>query len=361
MKYFSLSVICLGIAALLMSGCKKKKDPVPVVEGEQLLPRDVVVTDAEYSKKRDILVYVSTNPSQLNILTPSRNTTDKIPLDFAPMSVSISSDGNFALVGFDAHLSYVDLNARKVVSTYDVSCEALDIVLGDNKWAYVFPKRDQWTSIRCVDLSTGKETLSQYSSIYAGSKGKLHPSGKYLYVTDNDIGPSDIKKFEFQEGTATALYDSRYHGDYPVMGDLWFSEDGKRVFLKGQTVMKLSENAQEDLLYNGTVGLDTVKRGIDSGKMIFSLDHSASANRLFVIPTAQFDRNSPNLPYVYIYDATNLDYIRKIPVKNNATDLSALDPQFVFVNSNGQQLYVITREKAGDKINWAIQVNKLPK
>ncbi|KAA0991710.1 YncE family protein [Dyadobacter aurulentus] len=355
MRLFLQSILFLGLCVLLFGGCRKKNTEV-LPEGEVILPRDMAITDAEYSKKKDILVYVSTNPSQLNILNPAQNSTEKVMLDYAPMSVSLSSDGNFAVVGFDAHLSYIDLNTRKVISTYDVGCEALDIVLGDNKWAYVFPKRDQWASIHCIDLANGKETLSQYASIYAGSKGRLHPSGKYLYVTDNFLGPSDIEKFDVQQGTATLLYDSKYHGTYPVEGDLWFSEDGKRVFLKGQTVMKLADNQEEDMIYNGTIALDTITNTVNKMKRISSLDHSAITNRLFAISTDSLDKGRPNLPYIYVYNATNLDYLRNIPVKKGATGTPTLDPQFVFVNSKGDQLYVITKEQEGNSIKWAIQV-----
>ncbi|MCE6989262.1 YncE family protein [Dyadobacter sp. CY323] len=356
MRVYLLTILLIGTALMTINSCRKKKDVMP--DGEVLLPRDVAITDAEYSKVKDILVYVSTNPSQLNILTPSRNSTDKIPLDFSPMSVSISSDGNFAVVGFDAHLSYVDLSAKKVINTLNVSCEALDIVLGNNKWAYVFPKRDQWENIHCLDLTTGKETLSLGSSIYAGSKGKLHPAGNFMYVTDNNLGPSDIAKFNVREGVASSMYDSRYHGDYPVEGDLWFSEDGKRVFLKGQTVMRLSDDQEQDMVYNGTIGLDTINNTVDNMKRILSLDHSAAANRLYLLPTVIDYNSSPQsrtLPYVYVYDATNLTYLRKIAVKKNTSDLSAIEPHYVFVNAKGDQLYVITSEKAGDKVNWAIQ------
>lgn len=360
MRVFSLSVICLGVIALLLSGCKKKKDPEPVSEGEVLLPRDVVITDAEYSKARDILVYVSTNPSQLNIFSPSENKTETVKLDYSPMSVSISLDGSFAAVGFDGHLSHVDLKARRIINTYDVSCESLDIVL-HNDWAYVFPKRDQWEPVRSVNLTTGKESLSSPNAISAGTKAKLHPSGKFVYATSNDGSPTDIQKFDIQKGAVEPLYDSPYHGDYPVEGDLWFSEDGKRVFLKGQTVMKLSENRDEDMLYNGSIRLDTVKNDYDQTRRIYSLDHSVTRNKLYLITTDTLSRDRPNLPYVFIYNATSLDYERKMVIKNTASPTvpgNYIEPYHVFINSKGDQIYVVTKEFEGADVKWAIQVMK---
>ena len=354
-KAITSLLLYTGVLFCFVASCRKKKDVEPE---EVLLPKDMVITDAEYAKKTDILVYVSTDPSQLNIYNTITNKVETVPLSFVPLSVSISLDANFAVVGHDAHLSHIDLSRKTVTNTFDVSCEALDIVLGNNNWAYVFPKRDQWSNIRCIDLSSGKESLSAYASIYAGSKGKLHPSGKFIYVTDNNIGPSDIHKFNIQSNTAVKLYDSPYHGDYPIEGDLWFSEDGKRVFVRGQTALKLSESKDVDLIYNGTVGLDTINNAHSNINRIVSLDHSAAVNKLYVITTDTLYKNKPNLPYVWIYDATNLVYQKKVPVKKLTTgQISQIEPHFVFVNSKGNQIYVVTKEtQSANSPKWSIQI-----
>jgi hypothetical protein len=70
------------------------------------------------------------------------------------------------------------------------------------------------------------------------------------------------------------LYDSPYHGDYPMNGNLWFSEDGNRIFTSGKTVLKTSEIKSTDMLYNGTLNIDS---------NIEWLEYSAGKNTLFVI------------------------------------------------------------------------------
>ena len=72
----------------------------------------------------------------------------------------------------------------------------------------------------CISLATGEETTSSGYSIYAGTVAKLHPGGKAMYGADNGISPSDIEKYDIQSGTASVLYDSPYHGDYAMCGDL---------------------------------------------------------------------------------------------------------------------------------------------
>jgi hypothetical protein len=308
-----------------------------------------------------LLVYVSTNPSQLHVFKTGQNRTDHIPLDFVPISVSISPDGNFAAVGHDAHVSYVDLAKKVVVGKFDVSCKALDIVLANNKWVYVFPERDQWTTIRCIELATGKERMSDgHPSLWAGSLAKLHPSGKFIYVTNNGVSPSDIEKYDIQQGTAVRMYDSPYHGDYPIEGNLWFTEDGNRVFVRGQTTLKVSEDKSGDMIYTGTIGLDTVRNAYAPYNRIVALDHSLATNKLYVITTDTTYRNKPNLPYIWFFDATNLSFQKKIPVKKvdgGVLSGAKIEPYFVFANSNGTKLFVITREQESVGVyKWAIQI-----
>lgn len=356
MKLFTL--ICSFLALLLfLTDCRQKNDVEP--QGEIVLPKKMVIVDAEYNKKKDILVYTTLNPNQLNIFHTALNKTETIPLDYMPMSVSISLDGNTAVVGFDGHISHVDLSKKTVLSTYNVSCESLDIVLGSNNWAYVFPKRNQWSTIRCINLSNGKEVPHTGFTIHAGSKAKLHPSGKFIYVTNNFLSPSDIEKFDIQSGTAMRLYDSPYHGDYPIEGDLWFSEDGKKVFLRGQTSLRLSEEASQDLIYGGTVGLDTINNTYHRNKQVMSLDHSQINNKLYLISSGALYENEPNVPYVWVYDATNLSYQKRLPIKKSkeyvSTDTSYIEPHYVFVNSNGNRIFVITKEVEASEFKWAIQ------
>lgn len=348
----------LSCLILFISACRNKKDVNPRID--VTLPKDMMIVDAEYNKKRDILVYVSTHPNQLTVFLTATNKIVNIPLDFVPISVSIALDGNNAVVGFDAHLSHVDLKSNKVVKTYDVSCEALDIVLGSNNWAYVFPKRDQWETIRCVDLANGKETKHVGNFINAGTKGKLHPSGKYIYAANNFISPTDIEKFDIQAGTAVRMYDSPYHGTYPMDGDLWISEEGNRVFMRGQTTLRLSEEKSQDMIYGGTVGLDTTNQTYGQYKRIMSLAHAPSSNQLYLISSDTLYKNRPNLPYIWIYNGTNLTYQRKITLTDAKpgvfTPTSYLEPQFVFAHSNGKQIYVITKAVEGTVTKWAIKV-----
>ena len=333
-----------------------KVDTVPLIpEKKLMLPNDVV--DAEYAKATDLLVYVA-DDATLNIYHPDTQELSSMALSFPPTCVSISPDGTKAVVGHDSHVTYVDLLAETVLTVNDVSCDALDIVLANDGWTYVFPRRDQWTTIKCLNVTTPNAVVTSHTgySIYAGVKAKLHPSGKYVYGAQNNLSPSDIEKYDIQNGTAQYLYDSPYHGDYGMGGDLWFEESGVRLFTRAGTVFKTSETQSQDMVYNGTIALE------NSYNSIAWLDQLDSRKEIYLVLQKSYWYNEATPPYVYVYNSDNLTYITKRRLEDyivvdgeNQVSYDAC-PYFVFAHSDGTQLFVITKAVGSGMLHeWAIQ------
>ena len=333
-----------------------KVDTVLLIpEKKLMLPNDVV--DAEYAKATDLLVYVAADAT-LNIYHPDTKTLTSIQLSYTPTCVSVSPDGTKAAVGHDAHVTYVDLMAENVLTTNDISCDALDIVLTNNGWTYVFPNHYGWTHFSCINISTpdAMETLQTGHNIYGGTKGKLHPSGKSIYGADNGLSPADIEKYDIQDGTAQYLYDSPYHGDYYMGGDLWFEENGERLFTRAGTVFKTSETQSMDMIYNGAIPLDGDYRSIAW------LDQLDLKREIYLVRHVAGWSNEPGPPFVDIYDSDNLTHKTKIGLEGYAVangdgyTIYAASPYFVFANSNGAELYVITKANGSGMVHeWAIQ------
>ncbi|HMT94757.1 PKD domain-containing protein [uncultured Thiothrix sp.] len=233
------------------------------------------VIDAEYSKALDKVIMLSTSPNQLHIYDAATHTEQAISLPLAPTSVSVGPDGLYAAVGHDANVSYVDLKNAKLLKTLPVAAKVLDIVLAGNGYAYAFPKEDQWQDIYSVNLSTGEVIGGSRITIYAGTLAKLHPNGLSMYGATNGVSPDDIEKYAVQTGTASKLYDSPYHGDYPMCGNLWFSEEGKRIFTACGNVFRAADLKAQDMLYNGSLAELT---------HIQDLVHSATAAKVAAIP-----------------------------------------------------------------------------
>lgn len=354
------SIVRILPLLLLLSifSCKKKNDDLDASGSKIVLQTNVI--DAEYNRKTNRLVYVSSSPNRLSVFDTQQKKIRQVDLTYAPLSVSIAPDGKTAVVGHDAHLSHIDLTGNRVIREFDTSCEVQDVVLAGNGWAYAFPKRDQWSAIRCLELTTGKETLSVSNVLYAGAKAKLHPSGRYIYTADNFISPDDVKKFDIQNGTARLLYDSPYHGDYPMTGDLWFSEDGSRLFTRGRTVLKITEDKATDMTYNGTVPADTTVSPFYIYRNIVSLDQHEGTGRIYYVSRGD-QPNAPNRPYISVHQSKNLRLDRKIDMESftyqNASGKTVkgyAEPVMVFCNAGGLNIFVISRSVKGAATEWAI-------
>jgi chitinase len=239
-------------------------------------------------------------------------------------------------VGHDAHISYIDLRKGQVIKTLDVTADVHDVVLADNGWVYASPKQDQWEKLRAVEIATNTEVQSTGNSIRAGSVYKLHPGGQSLYGADRGLSPSDIEKIDISAGAPAYAYDSPYHGDYPMCGDLWLSEDGQRIFTACGNVFRTSSNREKDMTYNGKLSRLT---------RIQHIVHSSQAQRILALPKADRRGSKENLAenslVIFEYETLNTEAIITLPdfvVNNNSY---ASQGRFVFINSIGSEYYVI--------------------
>lgn len=242
--------------------------------GTTFLPLPFRVVDAEYSRALERIVMAGASPNALYVYDPATGLYDTISLSPTPTSVSVGLSGDYAAVGHDGWVSYVDLSQTNPVEVFATTADVSDVVLADNGFIYAFPRIDQWETIRCIEIATGTETLSSGYSIRAGTRVKLHPDGTKIYGADNGSSPSDIERYDITGGTASVAYDSPYHGDYPVCGDLWISEDGLRIFTRCGRVFRSSDVQAEDMTYNGSLAVS----------LITHLDHLAASSTVAVVP-----------------------------------------------------------------------------
>lgn len=313
-----------------------------------------VVVDAEYDRNNDVIISVLESPNELKKYNPETKTFSKLTLNLKPNCVAVSQDGKFAVVGHNGKVSLINLGAMSVVNVFDVTTDALDIIFGPNNFAYVFPKTDQWESIRCINLQTGIETNSSNGSIYAGTVGRLHPSGKYIYGAENNISPSDIEKYDIRNGTLTFMYDSPYHGDYPMGGNIWFTENGDRIFARSRRVFRASETKELDITYNGEMA--------GTGNIV-TLDHHLSTKKIYcVLSTGNQWENIPsNVVSVYESDFLNPIGTKELqgfifPDGQGGGKFFKSRGYFAFVNSTGHKLHVLAKAEPGSgSLNeWAI-------
>lgn len=324
--------ILIKVSSYSSGSFRIKVEDVTISTDKKVLSYRVV--DAEYSKQLNKIIMVSANPNKLHIYDPETNTEESLDLPTTPNCVSVGPDGLSVAVGYNAWVSYIDLQilsrttssagiasiSKNIATTTDV----LDVVLAGNGYIYAFPRRDQWEEIRCINISTSVETLMY--GIYAGTKAKLHPDGNSIYGADNGLSPSDIEKYDITSGTATMLYDSPYHGDFSMAGDLWMSEDGMRIFTRSGNVFRSSAVVAEDMTYNGS---------LPGASGLISLCHSSMSGKVAVIP--QDDTGLMIFEYAFL----NYETKYNLPFFLNNGQVYAGHGKYVFVNSGGNKYYVI--------------------
>jgi hypothetical protein len=142
--------------------------------------------------------------------------------------------------------------------------------------------------------------------------------------------------------TAIYLYDSQYHGDYSISGNLWLSEDGNRIFTRGGSVFKTSAVESNDIVYNGE--LDLYQESYHVSISVFDLVHYALNEEIYLLGSRGYDK--PKYPYLFIHNHENLLLKGKIALEKYITRDGVgggayyePDP----FNSPGDEAYVITK------------------
>jgi hypothetical protein len=315
-------------------GFVSASDEVLVLTAPDLIVLTHDVVDAEYSRPLDRIVLISDDTSGLSILDPETGDELEVDLPVAPMSVSVSPNGLQAVVGHDGWVSVVDLVTATVSATWPSSAIGGDVIHGGNGYAYMIPQVDQWQYVRCVAIATGAETLGS-GLMRAGSRGRRHPTQSAFYLADRDLSPSDIEKHSIAAGVSDLLYDSPYHGDYAMCGNLWFSEEGLRIFTACGNVFRASTNQSVDMTYNGSLS-DTDYLG--------HLDHSSAAQLVAVLPLNGWDEEDADTR-IDLYDDEFLAFDGSIvlPGMPIGSEWVQTHGMFVFFDQDGSALYAILK------------------
>lgn len=330
---------------------------------------ETAVVDADYNKQTDVLVCALGTPN-LAVYDATSQTLREIHLPDYPNCVSISQDGTKAVVGHKKSISYIDLENNMVICNRAVRCDVFDIVLGPNQWAYFTPIEEQWDDIHYLDLSQPYSTEKTRGSIHGCTHITLHSSGKSLYMPIN-LSPESIEKYDIQEIDPDYVHEMRFDEGHYVEGMLWCSDNGDRLFTRGLSVLRTSDNMEEDLDVIGDIVLD--------GSIVFHeddewrwnkltwLDYNTVSQRIYLIPRNENDFLYSNAicekKYIYMNDGSSLQPLGKIGVEDMLmTDdkglmlpVSSL-PRYVFSNSDGSKIIVISKPFAPWIYNhWEIQ------
>ena len=228
----------------------------------------------------------------------------------------------------------------------DVSTHVLDIVLDGRGNVHAFPLADQWETVHSVNIATNTESLDPAGFLYAGALARLHPSGDYIYTATNGLSPSDIAKYDIRTGVARRLYDSPYHGDYEMCGNVWMKEDGTTLYTRCGNTFRSSTTAAQDMIYSGRLAQPAAVYGFQ----ITSLSQSDAANEIAIVETdwwacGGFSNPADCYTHLAIYESTYLNRLAlySIPPVTVAGAGYAQRGLFVFHTASGAGKIMLSR------------------
>lgn len=322
------------------------------------LDRNII--DAEFCRSTNKIVALSTDPYRLSVIDPETKSIQSVSLSNPPTTLAVNQKGDHAVIAQKNIISIVNLETMTIEKQISISRVIKDIVLTNSNWVYVLASSGG-VPLSCINMQTGLETFSMGGLFSFGGMIRLNPTEKSIYTADTGVSPSDIGKYSIENGTAVYLYDSPYHGDYLMNGDLWFSEDGDRIITRGNTVLTSNPVKANDMIYCGLIANNPYNK-YNIG--IASLFHSKTANQIFYT-TNVYD--APSDTYgcdVFAYSLNTLTYLNRyrlekflVPVGKTGGKLCDPIGRFVFGNKSGSKLYVLTQAeaKSGLLYDWAIQ------
>jgi chitinase len=293
------------------------------------------VVDAKQSAALASLVIVSDTPSNaLHIFNEQTQADQPVALPAAPVAVAVEPRGLRAAVAYDAHVSWVDLQAGTILATCNLSSNAYGLALTDAGIAYVVPRTDQWVPFHSINLSTCTETTS--SNLYAGQHAALHPSQLAVFTADQGLSPSRINRCDISASppTCTDAENSADWGTYNYCGNLWISADGQRIYTACGVTLRVPGNVNgSPATYGGTLsGVSAIKY----------MDEAPAAQEIAVIPS-----NTDSL--VRIHETQYLGFVRQVSLPSFPlpdAGSSVAHGRFVFTTPTLDMLYVILQADA---------------
>lgn len=296
------------------------------------------VVAAAFSRQKNLILAIDS--VNLYITNPDSVASAKtISLSKRPQCLSVCTNGKKAALGHDGFISIINLDTRSLDTTIPIPCNVYDLSMGDSV-LYVFPHYNNYWVLHAVNLTTMKE-LPTVASINFAASGRIHPTQKYAYMIAQGVSPRDIYKIGISGGQLTSMYDSPYHGDYPVGDNFWYTEDGNYLISSSLNIFRLTDQKSTDILYAGKLQSDNANLYLtwaDHHQKNGYIYASGYYNVIFRFTDDSFNAGgSYILPEQQMYVSGK--YLNVIP-----------DCNYIFVNDSGNKAYLLANAQSNSKV-----------
>ncbi len=166
----------------------------------------------------------------------------------------------------------------------------------------------------------------------------MHPSRNWIYWADRGRSPSEFGKLDLSLFPTITGGDSPYHGDHPIRGNIWISENGDRVLVAGGASFHASADLDRDMTYAGR---------LPQHFPIQWTDHSAERNEWAVV-TNDFENDHGDVSRLAFYSDQHLNEVAmhnlaRIPASRGGD--AATSAARIFYTGDGSQVILILNGK----------------
>lgn len=194
-------------------------------------------------------------------------------------------------------IAAIDATAPVDPAPIAIPLDPWQIVADGEGHAFASGGSGQHTALVTVELSTWLSELSVSTIVNDKTNIRIHPDLTHVYGADNGVSPSDIERYDVVDGALQYAYDSPYHGDYQMCGDLRIHPAGKTIYTACGNVF-LATNAQtSDMTFAGAVNV---------GKWV-DLEFHPDGHLAYVLRS----KDTGNL---YVYDTETFDVVKSYPL-----------------------------------------------
>jgi K319-like protein len=269
---------------------------------------EAFLIDAEFNQATGRMVVVETGA--LHILDPDTGDDSIVPLDDAPVAVSVSASGAFAAVAHTRKVSVVDLVAGTVIGTYPTfGIWTSDIVLAPNGWIYAFEKgiAPYSETLHMVEMVSG--AYVEGPSTGDNMRVALHPDGDAIYAIEPGEFqlsiPNTIQRYGLTPGAATEERRWAPTFDGTSCAGVWLNRSGNRLLTDCGEIRQIFSSDDSSLSSIGSIEIQ--------GR-IASADFSLTRNAWLVV---EFGAHSSALRKTFIFDADTLEARDPIPIPSS--------------------------------------------
>jgi hypothetical protein len=318
-----------------------------------------IVTDAEYNHETGIMAICTKSPNALILFNSNTNSFNTLPLTRTPYCISLSEDGNKAVIGYTvASVSYVDITTQTITDDFTIDVMPFDIVLGGNGWCYIAATEDQWIAFRSLNLTSGQLILGKnMSTMYEKTTLRKIPGKSYLVGSRTTLSPAGILIFDISKGIASDTV-SYYHAS---IGKYSISADGSKLYEGNKNVYTLPAY---DYLFHPYA--PPVCGQFESALNYLTVfEDCPSITSIFVSGYNGYYYSQEYSSLIEQYNSTNLNKIKTYntaPVYIKSGGVSTpydTEARFIFVNKDGSNIYALKNLKSSySKDYWTIEVIK---